>query len=140
LTLATAIKDLGFISWFSDHVDQGLEGLAPFGLLIILALIYFYSMYLFSMLTAHIAALAGAIFVVASDTNLDPYLIIGVIAYSSSLCGCLTNYSTGPIIIYFGNGYSKPKTWFKIGLLISFYHLTIWFVVGSLWWKFIGWW
>jgi len=140
LTLATALKDLGFIAWFAQLMDKGMDGLAPLTLLLVLALVYFYSMYIFSMLTAHIVALAGAIFMVASNVDLDPYLVVGVIAYFSSLCGCLTNYSTGPIIIYFGNGYSSPTTWFRIGLLVSFYHLTIWIIVGSLWWKVIGWW
>ena len=52
----------------------------------------------------------------------------------------LTNYSTGPVIIYFGNGYSSASNWFKIGFLISLYHLIIWLGFGSLWWKVIGWW
>ena len=139
LTLATGLKDTGFIPWLSDIMNSRLVSLESFTLLIVLLLIYFYSMYAFSMLTAHIAALASTIFILASETNINPYLIVALIAYFSSLCGCLTNYSTGPIIIYFGNGYSKPSKWFKVGLLVSFYHLVIWFIVGSAWWKFIGW-
>ena len=139
LTLATGLKELGFISWFGNWVENGLIDVSAMSLLIALALIYFYSMYFFSMLTAHIVALAGTIFLVASHTDLNPFLIVGVISYFSNLCGCLTNYSTGPIIIYFGNGYVKPFQWYKIGFLVSIYHLVVWIGIGSIWWRLIGW-
>ena len=139
LTLATGLKSTGFISWISVSMNSSLEGMEPFTLLISLAMIYFYSMYIFSMLTAHIVALGSTIMVATSGTDLNPFLVVGIIAYISSLCGCLTNYSTGPVIIYFGNGYSKPSNWFKIGFFISLYHLIIWTLFGSIWWKYIGW-
>ena len=140
LALANGLKDVGFIGWFGDMIKESLIDYSPIILLLCLALIYFYSMYLFSMLTAHIAALAGTIFLVTSGLDLNPFLVIGVIAYFSNLCGCLTNYSTGPVIIYFGNGYVRSLSWFKIGFLVSFYHLAIWLGIGSVWWKMIGWW
>ena len=139
LTLATGLKSTGFISWILESMNSSLEGMEPYTLLILLVIIYLYSMYIFSMLTAHIVALGSTIMVVASGTDLNPILVVGIIAYLSSLCGCLTNYSTGPVIIYFGNGYSKPSNWFKIGFYVSIYHLIIWSLFGSLWWKYIGW-
>jgi len=140
LTLATSLKNLGFILWFTDSIQQSLAGISPVLLLLSLALIYFYSMYFFSMLTAHIAALAGAVFMVLSDINLNPFIIVGIIAYFSNLCACLTNYSSGPVIIYFGNGYFLPIRWFKIGFLVSIYHMVVWLGVGLIWWRIIGWW
>ena len=140
LTLATSLKNLGFILWFTESIQQSLAGISPVLLLLSLALIYFYSMYFFSMLTAHIAALAGAVFMVLSDINLNPFIIVGIIAYFSNLCACLTNYSSGPVIIYFGNGYFLPIRWFKIGFLVSIYHMIVWLGVGSIWWRIIGWW
>ena len=140
LTLATSLKDLGFILWFAGTIQQGLTEYSPIFIFLMLALIYFYSMYFFSMLTAHIVAMAGAIFIVAKGVELNPLLIVGVFAYFSNLCGCLTNYSTGPVIIYFGNGYLLPISWFKIGFLVSIYHIIIWLGAGSIWWRLIGWW
>ncbi len=140
LTLATSLKNLGFISWISSEMQQGLGSLTPFYTILTLALIYFYSMYFFSMLTAHIIAFSSGIFIIASGFEANPFLIVPIVAYLSSLCGCLTNYSTGPIIIYFGNGYSSPIKWFKVGAIVSIYHLLVWLGVGSLWWKIIGWW
>lgn len=140
LTLATSLKDLGFISWFAEMIQQSLTEYSPIFIFLMLALIYFYSMYFFSMLTAHIVAMAGAIFIVAKGVDLNPLLIVGVFAYFSNLCGCLTNYSTGPVIIYFGNGYLLPISWFKIGFLVSIYHIIIWLGAGPIWWRIIGWW
>jgi DASS family divalent anion:Na+ symporter len=140
LTLATGLKDLGFISWFGNLIGNGLTGIPSIMLLIALSLIYFYSMYFFSMLTAHIVALVGTIFLVASGVGLNPFLVVGVMAYFSNLCGCLTNYSTGPVIIYFGNGYVQPLAWFRIGFIVSIYHVVVWLGIGSIWWKMIGWW
>lgn len=140
LTLATSLKDLGFISWFAEMIQQSLTEYSPIFIFLMLALIYFYSMYFFSMLTAHIVAMAGAIFIVAKGVDLNPLLIVGVFAYFSNLCGCLTNYSTGPVIIYFGNGYLSPISWFKIGFLVSIYHIIIWLGAGPIWWRIIGWW
>ena len=140
LTLATSLKDLGFISWFAEMIQQSLTEYSPIFIFLMLAVIYFYSMYFFSMLTAHIVAMAGAIFIVAKGVDLNPLLIVGVFAYFSNLCGCLTNYSTGPVIIYFGNGYLLPMSWFKIGFLVSIYHIIIWLGAGSIWWRIIGWW
>jgi len=139
ITLATSLKNTGFISWFADNIQYFVQGFSPLLILLTVGIIYFYSMYFFSMLTAHIAAFIGAIFLILSSTNLNPFLVIGTIGYLSNLCGCLTNYSSGPIIIYFGNGYVTSPSWFKIGFIISIYHLIIWIGFGSIWWKLIGW-
>ena len=140
LTLATSLKDLGFILWFTSFLQNMLTDFTPLVIFTLVVIIYFYSMYLFSMLTAHIVALASAMMLLASEINLAPLVIISCIAYFSNLSGCLTNYSTGPIIIYFGNGYLSTLKWFKVGFLVSLYHITIWLGIGSVWWRILGWW
>ena len=35
--------------------------------------------------------------------------MVPLFAYFSNLCGSTTNYSTGPVIIYFGLGYVTPQ-------------------------------
>ncbi len=92
------------------------------------------------MITAHMSALVGAFFAVALAADAPPLLTVAVLAYFSSLCACTTNYSTGPVIIYFGLGYVETGKWFRIGFLVSLFHLVIWFGIGLLWWKALGWW
>ncbi len=107
---------------------------------IILALVYFFSMYGFSMLTAHISAMGLAFLAVCQSAQVPPLLAVPLFAYLSNLCACLTNYSTGPVVIYFGLGYVSSAQWFRVGFLVALFHLVIWIPSGLLWWKILGWW
>ena len=138
--MANSLKEHGFVTWFAENMAQWVAGFNGIIVVVILALIYFYSMYSFSMLTAHIAAMVAAFFAVALGAGAPPMLTIALLAYFSNLCACTTNYSTGPVIIYFGLGYVQPHQWFSNGFLVSLFHLAIWFGVGMVWWKILGWW
>jgi DASS family divalent anion:Na+ symporter len=92
------------------------------------------------MLTAHITAFAGAFFVIALAAESPPLLMVPLFAYFSNLCGATTNYSTGPVIIYFGLGYVSARRWLRVALIISLVHVLLWTVVGLAWWKVLGWW
>ena len=140
LTMATTLKTHGMVDWFANVMQLMLSDMQGLTIVILMSLIYFYSMYAFSMLTAHIFALATAFFIVALAVGAPALLIIALLAYFSNLCACTTNYSTGPVIIYFGLGYVKPPRWFSIGFLVSLFHISIWLTVGLAWWKVLGWW
>ena len=140
LSMATMLRDLGVVSWFAGEMQERVVGLDGFAVAIILALAYFYSMYGFSMLTGHITALAAAFFAVAHAAGAPPLLIVALLAPFGNLCACLTNYSTGPVVIYFGLDYVPAGRWFRIGFLVSLYHLVIWLGLGLAWWKLLGWW
>ncbi len=140
LTISVLMTEYGIINWIVKQIQVYTFELTPIITLIILGALYFYSMYLFSMLTAHITAIAFPLMAVALFFNCEPMLIAAIFAYFSCLCGCLTNYSTGPVIIYFGMRYVPNYKWYQIGFAMSIFHLIIWFGVGLAWWKFIGWW
>lgn len=140
LTMANTLKDYGFVIWFSQTVSDLLPEFNSMFLLMILALIYFFSMYFFSQLTAHIAAFIGVFFTIALNHSAPPLIIAILFAGFSTLCGCLTPYSSGPAIIYFGQRYVTMSNWFRVGFLIAVYHIIIWFTVGMAWWKLLGWW
>lgn len=140
LAMANALKDQGVVDYFAKIMQDQVTGMAPLAVVLVLGLVYFYSMYGFSMFTAHISAMVFAFFTVAAAVEAPPLLMIGVFAYFSNLCGCTTNYSTGPVVIYFGLGYVPAGQWFRIGALMSLFHLLIWLGVGLAWWKLLGWW
>ncbi len=140
ISMADALRNLGFISWFAETMKDEVVGMDPLAALLALVLVYFYSMYGFSMLTGHIKAMVAAFFLVAVGAGAPPMLTVALLAYFSNLCGCLTNYSTGPVVIYFGLGYVESARWFRIGFLVSLLHISIWLGVGLPWWKFLGWW
>ena len=78
-----------------------------------MALIYFYLMYSFSMLSA----MGTVVFSGVSRRGASAMLTVAIFAYFSNLCGCTTNYSTGPVIIYFGLYYVSPRRGFAHGFL-----------------------
>ncbi len=140
VTMAAALKDRGVVAWFAENAKDWVGSLGGVTALLGLALIYFYSMYGFSMLSGHITAMAAAFMALAISMDAPPALTVALLAYFSNLCGCLTNYSSGPVIIYFGMGYVPAARWFRVGALVSLFHLTVWLTVGMTWWKFLGWW
>jgi DASS family divalent anion:Na+ symporter len=140
LAMANALKSEGLVDWFASAMQTQVSGLPSLAVVLALGLIYFYSMYGFSMLTAHITAMVAAFFAVALAAEAPPLLTVAVLAYFSDLCACTTNYSTGPVIIYFGMRYVEPGKWFRVGFLMSLYHIVIWLGLGLVWWKILGWW
>lgn len=140
LTMANMLLEYGFITWFVGNVQNLVSGISGISVILVLGLIYFYSMYAFSMLTAHIASMAAPFLAVCVATGGPGMVAAAVFAYFSCLCGCMTNYSTGPIIIYYGLGYVQAPEWFRVGFFISVFHIVIWVVFGLIWWKILGWW
>lgn len=140
VAMARLLKTEGVVDWFAEYMQQEVAGYSGVSVAIVLALVYFFSMYGFSMMTGHIVALASAFFVTAQAAGAPPMLTIALISYFSNLCGCLTNYSTGPVVIYFGFGYVSPKRWFATGLAVAMLHLAIWLGIGLPYWKLLGWW
>ncbi len=140
VTMAKALKDKGVVDWFAGNARDWVGGLGGVWAALGLALIYFYSMYGFSMLSGHITAMAAAFIGLAVSMEAPPMLTVALLAYFSNLCGCLTNYSSGPVIIYFGFGYVPAPRWFRIGAKVSLFHLAVWLTVGMGWWKLLGWW
>ena len=138
--MANMLLEYGFISWFVDNVQGLVSGYNGVVLILLLGLFYFYSMYAFSMLTAHIASMVVPFFTVCLAAGSEPMLAVAIFAYFSCICGCMTNYSSGPIIIYYGLGYVEAPKWFTVGFIVSIYHLIIWVPFGLIWWKILGWW
>lgn len=140
ITIARLLTTYGFIDWFVLNIKGWVEGYNGFLILMILLLVYFYSMYMFSSLSAHLTALAPTFLALTAISFGYPLVAAALFSYFSLLCGCLTPYSTGPFIIYFGYGYVQSSKWFSTGLILSLFHLAVWFGVGMLWWKILNWW
>ena len=60
------------------------------------------------------------------------------LAYLSNLFGSITHYSSGQGAVYIGSGYLELKDVFMYGALFAVLNLTLWGVVGPIWWKAIG--
>lgn len=140
VALAEALKGTGFTTWLGARVEALLPGGDVITSVILLGIVYFATMYLFSQLTAHIAALAAVFLAVAKNVGSPPLLAAGIIAYFSCLCGATTPWSSGPVIIYFQQGYVSAGRWMRNGIGVAVLQITLWLTVGMAWWKWLGWW
>ncbi|MDF2549135.1 MAG: putative rane transport protein [Chlamydiales bacterium] len=140
ICLATELNRSGFIFWISELATHAFSGLSWPIAFVMLSLLYFYSHYLFASSTAHVSSMFSVILVVAISLGTPPTLAALAFAFISNLFGGLTHYSSGTAPILFGSGYVDIKAWWKVGLVSSVANLAIWLGIGSIWWKFLGYW
>lgn len=138
--MASQLNTLGFMKWFATTVGSSLAGWSWLSALIVLILVYFYSHYGFASTTAHVTAMFPAFLAVAVAVKVPPYLAALTLGFFSALNAGITHYGTGPAPIYFNAGYLDQKTWWKLGLIVSFVNIAIWMGVGFPWWKVLGLW
>lgn len=138
--MAKALGETGITTWFAETAAGFTTGWEWWGALAVLLLVYFYAHYGFASITAHVTTMYIPFLLVTLGAGTPPYLAVLSLAYFSNLDACLTHYGTTPAPIYFGAGYVKQWTWWRLGLMVSVPHILIWVTVGFTWWKFLGWW
>lgn len=140
IRMAEALGQTGITKKFADAAASITVGWSWWLALAVLLLIYFYAHYAFASITAHATAMYTPFLLVIIAAGAPPYLAVLSLAYFSNLGASLTHYGTTPAPIYFGAGYVTQKTWWLIGLLVSFLTITIWSAIGFTWWKVLGLW
>eukprot|EP00835_Amoeboradix_gromovi_P002072 NODE_109_length_19684_cov_0.566709.p2 type:complete len:473 gc:universal NODE_109_length_19684_cov_0.566709:15528-14110(-) len=111
---------------------------SPVFVTILISLVYFFSMYMFSGCSSHSLALAPPLLMSGIQLNCPPKLLLAYMCYFTTLSGLLTHYSSGPVVMYYSLDHINSKLWLKIGLLTSLYVLALYFSVGLLWFKILG--
>jgi DASS family divalent anion:Na+ symporter len=138
--MATALGQLGLITWFSGRVGSMVSDVAWVPGFLGLSLTYFYSHYFFASNTAHVSAMYAPFLVVALALGTPPMMAALVLGFFSNLFASLTHYGTAPAPILFGSGYVALGTWWRVGLIVSVVNIGIWLVIGGAWWKALGLW
>jgi DASS family divalent anion:Na+ symporter len=138
--MAEALGETGITKRFAETAASFTFGWKWWAALALLLLVYFYAHYGFASITAHASAMYTPFLVVILTAGAPPYLAVLSLAYFSNLDASLTHFGTTPAPIYFGAGYVKQRTWWKLGLLVSFITIPIWVVFGFVWWKVLKLW
>lgn len=136
--MATYLNTLGLIPWFSSMMAGAVGGMPWLAALIILAVVYFFSHYLFASATAHVSAMYSAflaVCVAAGAPAMASAMLLGIL---SNAMGCLTHYGSGPAPVFFGAEYVTQGKWWTIGIVCAIVTLVIFFTVGFAWWGVIG--
>ena len=140
LRMAEALGQTGITKKFAESVATITLGWKWWLALAVLLLIYFYAHYGFASITAHVTAMYTPFLIVILAAGSPPYLAVLSLAYFSNLGAAVTHYGTTASPIYFGAGYVTQRTWWLIGLLVSFLTITVWTIVGFTWWKVLRLW
>lgn len=140
LRMAEALGQTGITKKFAETAAGLTTGWKWWLALGVLLLIYFYAHYAFASITAHATAMYTPFLIVILAAGAPPYLAVLSLAYFSNLGASLTHYGTTPAPIYFGAGYTNQRTWWWLGLLVSFVTIFVWTVIGFTWWKVLKLW
>lgn len=140
--MATFLNKLGLIAWFSDMLETGIGGLGLHWTLSagLLLLAYLYAHYMFASTTAHITAMFAAFFTAGVALGAPPMLYALLMAAASNIMMTLTHYATGTSPVIFGSGFTTLGEWWKAGFVMSVVNLIIFVVIGTIWWKALGYW
>ena len=140
--MATFLNKLGIIAWLSTVLQGGIVqlGLGWMKAVALLTLVYMYAHYLFASTTAHITAMFAAFYTAGIALGAPPMAFALLLAAASSIMMTLTHYATGTSPIIFGSGYTTLGQWWLAGLVMSVVNLTVWVLVGGVWWKVLGYW
>ena len=121
LAPATVACAIGLVIWFVIPVP---EGVAP------------NAWHLLALFVATIAAFYGA--GIALGAPVLPFALL--MAAASNIMMTLTHYATGTSPVIFGSGYTTLGEWWKAGFAMSLVLIMVWVVVGSAWWRLLGYW
>jgi divalent anion:Na+ symporter, DASS family len=138
--MATFLKKLGLIAWFSGVLENsiGSLGMGWIGSCTLLLLGYLYAHYMFASTTAHITAMFAAFYAAGLALGAPPMLFALLMASASCIMMTLTHYATGTSPVIFGSGYVTLGEWWKAGFIMSVIELLIFVVIGGVWWKVLG--
>ncbi|ENX7610789.1 DASS family sodium-coupled anion symporter [Neisseria gonorrhoeae] len=142
IMMAAFLNKLGLIKWFSGVLAESVGGLGVSGTAagVILVLAYMYAHYMFASTTAHITAMFGAFLAAAVSLNAPAMPTALMMAAASNIMMTLTHYATGTSPVIFGSGYTTMGEWWKAGFIMSVVNFLIFSVIGSIWWKVLGYW
>ncbi|UKF30177.1 DASS family sodium-coupled anion symporter [Clavibacter phaseoli] len=136
--MADQLDALGVIDLVGGAVSGSVGGLPWPWAFAVLALVYFFSHYLFASNTAHIVAMYAVFLGAAVATGTPPLFAALVLGFVGNLFGGISHYASGPSGVVFGSGYVTTKEWFRVGFAMAVVLIVIWGVVGTAWMSVLG--
>ncbi|MFT2753640.1 DASS family sodium-coupled anion symporter [Clavibacter sp. Sh2088] len=136
--MADQLDALGVIDLVGGAVSGSVGGLPWPWAFAVLALVYFFSHYLFASNTAHIVAMYAVFLGAAVATGTPPLFAALVLGFIGNLFGGISHYASGPSGVVFGSGYVTTREWFRVGFVMAVVLIVIWGVVGTAWMGVLG--
>jgi DASS family divalent anion:Na+ symporter len=123
---------------FQRNVD--LSSFNPIAVMGVLILITIVVRYFFASTIAFVVTFMPVIFTLGAAMKLPAIPLLLLCSASAQIASLPTHYgnAVGPVL--FGRGYVDRPTWWKVGHIVCYLCMAIFFVVGLSWWKIIGLW
>jgi divalent anion:Na+ symporter, DASS family len=138
--MADSLLQTGVVEVLSQSAFRHVRSWPAIASLVALVAAYQYIHYGFASMTAQISALYPAFLAAAVATGANPLVSALALAYFSNVNAAMTHYGTGSAPVYFGAGYVRQGTWWRVGFVVSLVNLAIWLGGGLAWWRLLGWW
>lgn len=138
VTIASQLSEAGASQFLGHKISLAIKHL-KLPAVPALAIAYFLTTFMFSSLSAHTVAFVATFLDAGHALGANPMILTCLLAYFGALGGCMTNFSTGSLAMYFAPGYIKRSKWFIIGGQVAVFYLAVYFTVGMGWWKVLGW-
>lgn len=130
----------GVIPWLQATIKSSIGGMAPWIVMAILVLVYFYSHYFFASGTAHVVAMYAPLLLIAKSAGVPVMFAAILLGMTGAIFQSTTHYSCGPATALFGTGYVKQGEWWKMNFILGLFYLVLYGIVGGFWMKLIGLW
>ncbi|HSR12443.1 MAG TPA: DASS family sodium-coupled anion symporter, partial [Thermodesulfobacteriota bacterium] len=138
ISLANGLSDLGFIKWLTAQLSIAFHGWSWLLTFVGLGLVYIYIHYAFATASGHAAAVYAPFVAAAVAAGAPPMMVAICFGIFTNIMWGLTEYGGGPGPIYFSQGYYERPAFYRLNLAVTTMNVAVFFVVGLVWWKFIG--
>lgn len=138
--MAGKLTQFGFISWISTSIANSMKGVNWLVALVILALVLFYTHYLFASATAHNSAMYLPLLTVAISAGAPKMLAAQFLALFSAIMGSTTHYSSLAASVLASSGFVKQSEWWKMSFIFGIFYILVYGIIGLGWMKVIGMW
>jgi DASS family divalent anion:Na+ symporter len=142
ISLADALNKADFFKWMGEAFQRNvdLSSFNPIAVMGVLILITIVVRYFFASTIAFVVTFMPVIFTLGAAMKLPAIPLLLLCSASAQIASLPTHYgnAVGPVL--FGRGYVDRPTWWKVGHIVCYLCMAIFFVVGLSWWKIIGLW
>ncbi|KAI9340954.1 Sodium/sulfate symporter [Pilaira anomala] len=138
VTIASQLSEAGASQFLGHKISAAITHL-NLPAVPALAIAYFLTTFIFSSLSAHTVAFVATFLDAGFALGANPMTLTCLLAYFGALGGCMTNFSTGSLAMYYAPGYVTRSKWFIVGAQMALFYLIIYFTIGMGWWKLLGW-
>ena len=134
VALADGLTRVGFVKWFADAMGAHVAGFTPSTVMVLLALVFFFTHYMFAGIITHTTALLPVMLAVGSGIpGMNMPQLTLTLCLTLGIMGILTPFATGPSPIYYGSGYLPAKDYWWLGAIFGVIFITAFLLIGIPW-------